>query len=172
MNKSKKGLVFILLSGALLLALNVKGFPYICLNGVGTAYIEPLAKQGTVDDAIEEKIIAAAGHFLAGRAQIQKLLVMIELKDINGLNSATFDPVIGAALYNIQQAKGFYQQIIKRADMTPYNALTLNQLKSFPYEELQGTEGLNRTIFAKVKMYLKMAISRGYLRAVSSSSIP
>lgn len=132
MNQIKKSLVFILLTGSLLLALNMNVYPHIAANRASLAYSEPTTKQSSMGDSIEDKIIAAASSFFQGRSNIQSLLVIIELQDIKGINSATLDPVIKAALTHMQKARDLYQQIVVRANQTPYNKATLALLKSFP----------------------------------------
>lgn len=165
MNFQKKRLIFLLLIGALLLSLQVKTYPAICGNQASMAYSEPTTQKSQVGDSIEDKIIAAASAFFQGRSNIQQLLVKIELQNVKGFDSATLDPVIQAALDNMQKARDLYVQIVARANQTPYNKATLALLKSFSYDELRMNEGLNRTIFAGVEKSLKKGDVTGFFKS-------
>lgn len=155
MNFAKKRIFTLIITVTLWLSLSGYLFPAIMHNGAGTAYDETGSKQSISLNSIENLIVTAAGYYLNAEAHIQKLLVIFELQNTQGFNSATLDPVINTTLANLLKARDTYQQITYQATTTPYNISMQKVLKSFAFDALCRNEGLNRTVFTLVSKSLK-----------------
>lgn len=155
MNPSKKFFCYIVLIWLFCFVLNGNIFPGIMFNGSGSAYQEKKAQFSTLNDSISGKLLRAGGYFFEGRANIQKLLALYELKDKNGINSEILDPILDLSLANIEQARNLYQQILKKAQTTPYNMVYQRSLKKFQYQAFKTQERLNPVVFDRVKTYLE-----------------
>jgi hypothetical protein len=137
-------------------------------NRLSVAYSEPGIMLATTNNSIEDLIIEGAGFFLTGSGNISQVLNTIELQDTNGFDSVAFDSAMNTALSNIQKAKDTYGQLIQKATTTPYNTTVLNALKSFPYDDLRLSEGLNNAIFDEVETYLRAGDINGILKRTYS----
>ena len=60
-----------------------------------------------------------------------------------------------SALENMNNAKQTYEFLIQTAIKTPYNQSVIDILKDFDYESLMKENGLNGTIFEKVRGFLQ-----------------
>lgn len=155
MKQKKHTYIYGILLFCLILTLNVRLYPLVIHNGVGTAYGDTGPKASLTSNTIEDQIINAASYFLDASNQINQLLNHFELQAMNTIDTTTLVLVADNALVNIQKTKDIYGQIIKQAENSLYNPTVIKALANFPYETVGQQESLNTTILAEVETYLK-----------------
>jgi hypothetical protein len=137
------------------LVLSTKAYSYIWSNGAGGGYEDPPAEgQSVVRNSIESYIIMGAGFYFDAVSGIHKVLKMVELQDTNGINENDFNQILENTLLNMQNAITTYNELVIRAELTPYKESVLETLKEFPYDEFMVQNGLNRDVFNDVEDYL------------------
>jgi hypothetical protein len=143
---------------AVIFVLNV--YPFIKHNGAGGGY------GGGGDDgstgiqsidyqSIEYYIQAAGTYYLEANSHLQTLLKLVEQQEIHGVNYFEMQFVVNRALYNMQMAKQTYEQLIRKAEATPYNENFLAQLREFDYDSFMQKNSLNPVLFDLVRQYLQ-----------------
>ena len=158
MNKRTKNFavnVFIGLFLTSVISMNL--FPVICANGSGNGFIGGVEEVKSVNGAseqIETYVIEGAGNFLNAQANIFLFLNKVEMGDLKGINHSELQVILNDAIYYMKEASLSYENLIKTAEITPYNLDVINNLKSFNYDEFAIEKKLNPIIFRKVKNLL------------------
>ncbi len=130
-------------------------FSYWLVNGSGTGYnnsTQPPGIQSQV--SIEILVIEGAGYFLRSHAKVQTILNMLELQDIKAIDYIELKMLVKSSLIAITNARVTFEELIKIAEVTPYNLEVIEQLNCFDYEAFLNEYKLNPFIFGIVKDYL------------------
>jgi hypothetical protein len=131
-------------------------FSYILQNGSGKGYPDGDGDNGIVNNlSIETYVIQGAGYFLEGNSCIQTILNHAELQDLKGIDYNELHQLVDRAYFNITIARLTYEQLIRIAEMTPYNQEFVSKLKAFDYQSYMTETGLNSVVFNKVREYLE-----------------
>lgn len=130
-------------------------YPVISHNGSGGGYDGGGDGKRTTYSPIEDYIIEGAGYYLAANANVQKILQMVELQDLQGIDYAELAAVIDSAVFNMMNAVETFERLIDKAEATPYNENVIALLKGFDYNTFMLKNGLNSTIFNTAAGYLK-----------------
>lgn len=158
--KHKQSIFTVLLVTFTAVIFVLNAYPYINLNGAGSGYGEGGDDDSTgiqsVDyQSIEYYIQAGGTYYLEANSQVQTLLKLVEQQDIHGVNYFEMQFVVNRALYNMQMAKQTYEQLIRKAENTPYNENFLAQLREFDYDSFMQKNSLNPVLFDLVRQYLQ-----------------
>lgn len=158
----------IILCGAVIVLLNMNGYCLINFNGAGDGYEGPGKSLVGTNNTIESYIIEGADYYLRAGSDIQALLAMVELQDSRGLDFAAANKLIDSAIANMKNVVAAYDKLIREAELTPYNETVQTALKTFNYDALVYSYGLNRLIFADVKYFLKNGDITGMFKKAHS----
>ncbi|HLP45314.1 MAG TPA: hypothetical protein VK469_05185, partial [Candidatus Kapabacteria bacterium] len=120
MKKIKKYGFFMVFIGIAILLMDTNAFSLINCNGAGRSYEETGNLAGSSTNSIESLIIQGAGNYLSARSNIATLLKMVELRDIQGLDTNVFMEELENALTGIKNALQAYEILIKEAELTSY----------------------------------------------------
>jgi len=151
-------MVLMVIFTAILFVLNA--YPFINHNGAGGGY-EGSGEGGSPgiqaveNQSIEYYIMAAGTYYLESSTQVQILLKLVEQQDIQGINYTEMQSVVNRALDYMQMAKDTYEQLIHKAEATPYNEAFSAKLRDFDYKSFMGKNGLNPILFDLVRLYLQ-----------------
>lgn len=151
-------MVLMVIFTAFLFVLNV--YPFIFANGAGGGY-EGSSEGGSpgiqavADQSVEYYIMTAGTYYLESSTQVQTLLKLVEQQDIQGINYTEMQSVVNRALNDMQMAKDTYEQLIRKAEATPYNEAFSAKLKNFDYESFAVKNSLNPNLFDLVRLYLQ-----------------
>lgn len=137
-------------------------------NGAGSGYGGDDGDSTGKNITIETYIVEGGGYFLSANSSTQKLLELVELKDLKGVDSLELQDVLNIALVNIQKALETFDKLIETAEAAPYNEIVINKLLSFDYEKFRIKNGLNSVVFAQVEDYLKKGDITGVFKKVHS----
>ncbi|MCP5104899.1 MAG: hypothetical protein GY950_16045 [bacterium] len=159
MMKLKKTALPVLI-GILVILMNMNAYSYIELNGAGGGYGdgdsgEKAAATNDGNNPIENYIVVGAGYFLAANADIQVLLRLVELQDIQGMDTGELSVVSARAAANMKNAVNTYEKLVDAAEMTPYNPYVQSALMNFDYDAFMLQNGLNAALFPEVKGFLE-----------------
>ena len=130
-------------------------FSYICWNGSTGGYdqnTQPPGIQSSI--SMEILVIQGASYFLNAQVKVQILLNHIELRDLKRIDFDVLNRLIKEALNNIVYTKLTFEELIKVAEVTPYNLDVIEKLNKFDYETFMKEHGLNPFIFSMVRDYL------------------
>ncbi|MCP5108265.1 MAG: hypothetical protein GY950_33070 [bacterium] len=166
MNVSKK-LMMMLLIGMLTVILSTNVYSVINCNGAGGGYGDGGGggeKSVGTDGDIETYIVEGAGYYLAANTGVQALLRLVELQDVQGLDTGELAHVLDIAAVNIKKAVETYEKLIDAAEATPYNPLVQTALKEFDYNSFMITNRLNWVLFIEVKGFLQKGDINGVFR--------
>jgi hypothetical protein len=131
------------------------GLARVSHNGAEGAYEGGGDGSRTSYNSIGHYIVAGAGFYLAANADVQKILRMVELQDLNGLDHNEFSAVVDNAIKNMIDAIKTYNQLIALADSTPYNGTIIARLNEFDYNAFMLKHGLNGDILNTATAYLQ-----------------
>ena len=156
MSKTKKiSTVKIFIFCFSLIIINNFCFPWIVMNGATGGYNEDTQSPGIQSKIpMEILLIEGAGYFLQTQSNVQTLLHIVELQDIKFIDYIELNKLVNSTLINIINARLAYEELIKVADITPYNLYVLEKLNKFDYETFMKEKGLNPYIFGTVRDYL------------------
>ena len=90
----------------------------------------------------------------------------MELQDLQDINYACLQDIINSAVVNIEKAVETYSNLIKKAEVTPYDETVINKLMVFDYKGFSEENGLNSIIFAECEEFLKTGDITGLFREV------
>jgi hypothetical protein len=171
MNKHKK--VFpvlpVLLIGIFVVLLSTNVYSLINNNGAGRGYDGGGGENAAAKNiSIEAYITQGAVHFLDANLDIQALLKLVELQDIQGVDMEQLTLVLDSAAANMKNAAATYEQLIREAEITPYNQSVQAALKSFNYDSFMLENQLNQTLYQQVKGFLKKGDITGVLKQTHS----
>ena len=139
----------------------------ICANGAGGGYGEnPGEKVAGVGSAIENYIIEGGGYFLKANSGISLFLNKVELSALNGVDYAELNAILNSAADNMQAACSTYENLIKLAEITPYDEAVTAALKTFNYNGFLKEKNLIPVIFNEVGEYLKRGDITGALKKI------
>jgi hypothetical protein len=125
------------------------------MNGATGGYNEDTQSPGIQSKIpMEILLIEGAGYFLQTQSNVQTLLHIVELQDIKFIDYIELNKLVNSTLINIINARLAYEELIKVADITPYNLYVLEKLNKFDYETFMKEKGLNPYIFGTVRDYL------------------
>lgn len=124
-------------------------------NGSGVGYDDGGEIKSGVNSVIETYIIEGGGYYLNTNSSFQKLLELVELQDLKGVDYAGLEYISNNASTNIQKAVETYDKLIEVAAVTPYNETVINKLLAFDYKGFMNLNDLNAEIFYQVGIYLK-----------------
>ena len=149
---------FILKTIAVCLGLIIIGnfcFSYYYFNGSGSGYNEDIQQSGIQGHiSMEILVTEGASYFLKAHANVQTLLNQLECRDLKGIDFIELNRLIMEALKNISYTKLTFEELIKVAELTPYNLVVIEQLNCFDYDAFLNEYRLNPFIFAIVRDYL------------------
>ncbi|MCK4762777.1 MAG: hypothetical protein KAW12_11335 [Candidatus Aminicenantes bacterium] len=147
--------------------LNVNlSYSYVWHNGAGSSYAGSGAESAKSSNTIEIYLIEAGGFYLNADAGVQKLLAMVELYDLRGVDYTELKNVLTDAAGNIEKTIETYNNLINTAEITPYNEPVLNKLKAFDYKGFMVENALNSVIFTRVEDFLKKGDITGLFKKV------
>ncbi len=151
-NLLKKGLI---LAASIFILFNMNAFSYILGNGSETGYNGgPSNGIGISNISIKILITEGACYFLKAQADIQSFLNIIEGQDTRVINYTGLNQVIKRAETNMIMVRSNFEELIKVAEITPYNLDVINRLENFDYDSFIKEYNLNPCIFGIVKEYL------------------
>ena len=110
---------------------------------------------------IRELIIKGAEYFFKAHADINVISEKVEISDINGADYYTLWCTVNSALYNMNMARYYSQELEIKANHTPYNQEVINILMTFDYDSFQEENDLLKDVFSEVKSYLVNGDVRG-----------
>ncbi|MCP5047387.1 MAG: hypothetical protein GY940_09470 [bacterium] len=152
------------------LALNVSpAFAYIDSNGAGTGYGDgdPPPGGGTSyagTYSIEDYIETGIGYYLDAKGDVDGLLAMVESQDSGPVSSDQLRTAVESALGNMDYALVTFNELIGKAEATPYNPNVTAILNEFDYNGFGLGNGLNSVTFAEVEGYLKQGDITGVFK--------
>jgi hypothetical protein len=159
----------ILLIGIFIVLLQMNVYSLINNNGAGQSYDGGGGENAAAKNiSIEAYITRGAVYFLDANSDIQTLLKLVELQDIQGVDMEQLSLVLDSAAVNMKNAVGTYEQLIRQAEITPYNQAVQAALKSFNYDCFMLENQLNQTLFQQVKGFLKKGDITGVLKQTHS----
>lgn len=132
----------------------VNGYGYIKLNGAGGGYGGGGESAAGTGGAIEGYIIEGAGYFLGANSDVQALLRLVELRDLQGMDTDEYKGVLESASANMEKAVEAYGRLVGAAEITPYDGTAVERLKAFDYKGFLRDNGFNAVIFGEVQGYL------------------
>ncbi len=130
-------------------------FSYWALNGSEAGYNNGTQPPG-IQSQVSMKIlvIEGAGYLFQAHAKFQTLLNMLELQDIKAINYIELNRLVKGSLISIINSRITIEELIKVAEVTPYNLEVIDQLNRFDYEAFLNEYRLNPFIFGIVQDYL------------------
>jgi hypothetical protein len=138
-----------------LIIINNYCFPWVYFNGATGSYNESTQPPGIQSNMpMEILLIEGAGYFLQTQSKVQTILKMVEWQDIKFIDYIEFNQMVKIALINITNARLSFEELIKVAEVTPYNLEVIGQLNRFNYETFLKEHSLNPFIFYTVRDYL------------------
>lgn len=156
MNIKKSRLFPKALIGIFLIMIYFNAFPFIYDNGAGTGYGGEGDKTSSYTGSmIEGYIIEGAGYFLNGYSDVLMLLNKIEVSGTKGLDFTELNKLLDSALDNIKNSKNIYYNLIRAAEITPYNEPIISKLINFDYVSFMMKNSLNSEIFQAVEKNLR-----------------
>ncbi|MCX6579804.1 MAG: hypothetical protein NT166_06430 [Candidatus Aminicenantes bacterium] len=164
MKNIKKYVLFIVYIGLLILLMDVNAYSYIKSNGAGRGYEGSGDSVESINVSIEPLIIQGAGYYFAASSNIATLLKLVELRDVQGLDFNVLNNEIDNAIGNMKNAIQTYENLVKEAEVTPYNETVQTKLKNFKYEAYMISNGLNKDVFDEVKNFLSIGDITGSLK--------
>ena len=134
--------------------------PFIKHNGAGGGYGDggddgSTGIQSVDYQSIEYYIQSGGTYYLEANSQVQTLLKLVEQQEIHGVNYFEMQLKVNRAFYYMQMAKQTYEQLIRKAETTPYNENFLAQLRDFDYDSFMQKNSLNPILFDLVRQYLQ-----------------
>ncbi len=169
MNKFKKIFPMVLMGSLIIFLQTSMSFGRINNNGAGHGYDGGGGENAAAKNiSIEGYITQGAVHFLDANSDIQTLLKWVELQDIQGVDMEQLTLVLDSAAVNMKNAVATYEQLIREAEITPYNQAVQAALKSFNYDSFMLENQLNQTLFQQVKGFLKKGDITGVLKRTHS----
>lgn len=178
-------IVKVILGFAIIIFLSVNGFSRYATNGTEKGFIEEegqtLVKSGT--ESIESYIVKGAGFLLDGRSGIIKFIDDAENTQLTGSEMTALRNDLLSVIENMNNARTTYYNLIKKAEITPYDTSMISKLSSFKYLEFKNANNLNPEVFGQVEkslgkgdirgtykeMYLKINETLGILLTIDSS---
>ncbi|MCP5047388.1 MAG: hypothetical protein GY940_09475, partial [bacterium] len=144
-------------------------FARIDSNGAGTGYGggDPPPEGGTAYDGptgIEDYIEVGIGYYLNAKGDVDGLLAMVESQDSEPVSSDQLRTAVESALDNMGYAVATFNELIGKAEATPYNPNVIATLNEFDYNGFGLGNGLNSVIFAEVEGYLKQGDITGVFK--------
>ena len=127
-------------------------FAIIFGNGSGGGYeSESNANNAGVSGInIEMLVVEGAGHYLNAQTGVMVFLHRVEMSG----NTDESTVILQGALDSMYLAAAAYDQLIRTAEVTPYNETIIKNLKAFDYDRYMQEQGLNPFIFKEVAAYL------------------
>jgi hypothetical protein len=171
MKSINKNLIFKLIIASIIVflaAINVSARVY--LNGAGSGYEENEENGDSKNLTIEEYLIAGGGYYLSACSDIQKFLYLYEIQNENAI-SIDYNKMYNLlenAMDKMTHAVETYDQLIKKAEVTPYNEIFTAQLMAFDYTGYMYKNGLNSVVFQRLAEYLKRGDITGLFKLVYS----
>ncbi len=139
-----------------LIIINNYCFPWILGNGAGGGYNENTQPPGIQSKLpIEILLIEGAGYFLQSQGKVQTLLSKVEWQDLKAIDYIELNQLVKSALSSIINARLAFEELIKIAEVTPYNLEVMGQLNRFDYDNFLKEHSLNPFIFGAVRDYLE-----------------
>ena len=136
---------------------NANLFSWWVSNGSGGAYNrsgDGFSSPSSLVDDIDQYIVEGAGYFLDSYSYTLQFMRKVELSANRELNYPELSQLLDTALVNMQQARDTYKLLKETAEITPYNPVVIEALKSFDYDRYCKNNWLNSEIFSRVKSYL------------------
>ncbi len=159
--KPKKSLEKILILLLMAGMMNFYIYSYVFDNGAGIGYVNNgNGNKGTIqetgDKTLEMYIVEGSGYFLGALANINNILKLYEEQDLRGIDFYRLNRLIDNALIDMDKAIIVYNNLILKAENTPYNKEVLDKLAGFDYYNLMITKRLNTIIFQEVEGFLRL----------------
>jgi hypothetical protein len=160
-SKNKRLISKVLVGILILVGFTIYGFSFICHNGAGGVYGSGSSTGSSTGGgeinsiSIEDYIVEGGGYYLKANSAIQTLLQMVEWQEMQGMDYNEFQHVLDKSISNMHSAIFAYQQLIIKAEATPYNEDMLKKLEEFDYPAFMENNRLNPYIFGEVEGYLK-----------------
>ena len=98
-------------------------FGYVWSNGAGSGYGGDGDGGRLSSSPIESYIIEGAGYYLAANADVQKLLRLVELQDLQGIDYTEMTAVIDSVILNMFNAAETYEKLIETAEADSLHCL-------------------------------------------------
>lgn len=125
------------------------GYEGNCTNGSGgTSEIKSFYTN------MNTLVVIGAGHFLESHSNFQGFLQKYELTELYGPDFFTLNKIIADAIIGMVQAADTYEYLVMIAEITPYNQVFIDNLKTFNYDGFQERFNLNNQVFQNTKRFL------------------
>jgi hypothetical protein len=150
-------------------------YPFINLNGAGGGYDEggdgdSPGIQSSQYPTIEYYVQAGGSYYLEANSYVQILLKLVEQQEIQGINYTEMQVTVCKALDYMQMANEIYEQLICKAEATPYNETVLAKLRNFDYESFVQKNGFNPILFDLIRHYLQDGDITGMFKRTCSDA--
>jgi len=160
MNKSVIGIMLIFLCSTL--------FPWNVGNSTEIFFLPLTGPDSERAVSLESLIIDGATHFLKTGAEINSMLLYIEIAkelDYNKLSE-----IAEGCRKNIKKAVADYENLCDKAESTPYNNILIKKLYKFNYNSYKEKHNLVDSSFNDVKELMSQGDIRGvYNRFLQNS---
>ena len=149
---------------------NINIYARVYINGAGVGYEEDEENGDSKNLTIEEYLIAGGGYYLSACSDIQKFLYLYEIQDENALSIDynEMNNLLENAMDKMTHSLETYDQLIKKAEVTPYNETFTAKLMAFDYTGYINENDLNSVVFQRLSEYLKRGDITGLFKLVYS----
>ncbi|MCX6584909.1 MAG: hypothetical protein NT166_32455 [Candidatus Aminicenantes bacterium] len=144
----------------LILSLSISSYPALvanwreCLAAPGcTCGISPDIKK-SMGPSLQTYIAESAWYFLTSHADYQDFQALVEMTDINGVDSQGMKTILDSAIANMEKARAAYANLKVAAADIPNDKAMMDRLRVFDYDGFQAKFGLLGPICEKVKALL------------------
>lgn len=152
--KSKNTALKLMMITLVILGLGINGYTFIKSNGSGRGYDDDDGGRIAYTNTIEYYVIVGAGHYLKASAAVQQMLNLYEMQDVEGLDKEALESAAVSAISHMANAIETYDQLIQKAEATPYNIVVIDKLKNLDYTAFKDKYQLNDTVVMRVKDFL------------------
>lgn len=144
-------------------------------NGIGNGYCppndpncptKPSAERGQAliyAESMETLVEKAGAAILGANADYLDVLRMVEAGNVEGMNYSAIIQRLSDTVAKLKTALDNYQLLIAQAEITPYNPVFINGLRTFDYSGYMKEFGLNPVIFNDLKVFLSEGDLTGLL---------
>ena len=169
---TKKIIIKAILGLILVISFTLQSYPYLvanwreCLAAPGcTCGISPDIKK-SMGPSLQTYIVESAWYFLTSHADYQDFQALVEMTDINGVDSQGMKSILDSAIANMEKARAVYANLKVAAADIPNDRAMIDRLRVFDYDAFQSKYGLLAPIYEKVKSLLVKGDTAGLDDAV------
>ena len=116
--------------------------------------------------ALKTYIVESAWYFLTSHGDYQDFQALVEMTDINGVDSQGMKTILDSAIDNMEKARAVYANLKVAAADIPNDRAMIDRLRVFDYDGFQAKFGLLGPVYEKVKALLVKGDTAGLDDAV------